>query len=63
MFIKPNTYLLQIARFMGATWVLSAPDGPHVDPMNLAIRDIQGINGIQKQTDTLRCPQLHYAAR
>ena len=25
---------------MGPTWVLSAPDGPHVDPMNLAIRDI-----------------------
>ena len=22
---------------MGSTWVLSAPDGPHVDPMNLAI--------------------------
>ena len=25
---------------MGPTWVLSAPDGPHVGPMNLAIRDI-----------------------
>ena len=24
---------------MGLTWVLSAPDGPHVGPMNLAIRD------------------------
>ena len=23
---------------MGPTWVLQAPDGPHVDPMNLAIR-------------------------
>ena len=23
---------------MGPTWVLSAPDGPHVDPKNLAIR-------------------------
>ena len=23
---------------MGPTWVLSAPDGPHVRPMNLAIR-------------------------
>ena len=23
---------------MGLTWVLSAPDGPHVSPMNLAIR-------------------------
>ena len=26
---------------MGPTWVLSAPDGPHVGPMNLAIRDWQ----------------------
>ena len=25
---------------MGPTWVLSAPDGPHVGPMNLAIRTI-----------------------
>ena len=24
---------------MGATWVLSAPDGPHIDPVNLAIMD------------------------
>ena len=24
---------------MGPTWVLSAPDGPHVGPMNLAIRE------------------------
>ena len=24
---------------MGPTWVLSAPDGAHVGPMNLAIRD------------------------
>ena len=24
---------------MGPTWVLSAPDGPHVGPMNLVIRD------------------------
>ena len=23
---------------MGPTWVLSAPDGPHVGPMNRAIR-------------------------
>ena len=23
---------------MGPTWVLLAPDGPHVGPMNLAIR-------------------------
>ena len=25
---------------MGPTWVLSAPYGPHVGPMNLAIRDV-----------------------
>ena len=30
----------QIAKFMRPTWVLSAPDGPHVGPMNLAIRGI-----------------------
>ena len=30
----------QIARFMGPTWVLSAPDGPHFGPMNLAIREV-----------------------
>ena len=24
---------------MGPTWVLSAPDGPHVSPMNFTIRD------------------------
>ena len=24
---------------MGPTWNLSAPDGPHIGPMNLAIRD------------------------
>ena len=34
--------LAQIAKSMGAnmglTWVLSAPDGPHVGNMNLAIR-------------------------
>ena len=26
---------------MGPTWVLSAPDGPHVGSMNLAIREGQ----------------------
>ena len=26
------------ANIMGPTWVLSAPDGPHVGPMNVAIR-------------------------
>ena len=27
---------------MGPSWVLSAPDGPHIGPMNLAIRDYSG---------------------
>ena len=40
---------------MGSTWVLSAPDGPHVGPMNLAMREsikaqccnlFEGINGV-----------------
>ena len=26
---------------MGLTWVLSAPDGPHVGPMNHAIKDVR----------------------
>ena len=35
---------------MGPTWVLSAPNGPHVDPMNLAIRDsIRMLIGILKK--------------
>ena len=29
---------------MGLTWVLSAPDGPHVGPMNLAIREVNLID-------------------
>ena len=36
---SPGCITSQIAKFMGPTWVLSAPDGPHVSPMNLAIRD------------------------
>ena len=35
--LRPSVYS-QIARFMGPTWVLSAPDGPHVGPTDLAIR-------------------------
>ena len=31
---------------MGPTWVLSGPDGPHVGPMNLAIRDNYNENSI-----------------
>ena len=29
---------------MGSTWVLSAPDGPHVGPRNLVIRDLTHSN-------------------
>ena len=31
--------IAHITMFMGPTWVLSAPDGPHVGPTNLAIRE------------------------
>ena len=37
-FWNPQAKGTQIAKFMGPTWVLSAPDGPHVGPMNLVIR-------------------------
>ena len=41
---SPLTLSTLIARFMGTnmgpTWVLSAPDWPHVDRMNLAIRRV-----------------------
>ena len=33
---------------MGPTWVLSAPDGPHVSPMNLAIWDVVHWNGTNR---------------
>ena len=39
---------------MGPTWVLSAPDGPHVGPMNLAIRD-----GAQQNNDNRPMPMMH----
>ena len=37
---------------MGPTWVLSAPDGPHVGPMNL------GIRGLLKSKYKCRSPSL-----
>ena len=37
--------------YMGPTWVLSAPDGPHVGPMNLAIGDALHITGILEQIE------------
>ena len=51
---------------MGPTWVLSAPNGPHVGPMNLAIRDavynadtphkIYGFGPL----DEITCPFLNF---
>ena len=40
---------------MGPTWVLSAPDGPHVGPMNLAIRESNLNNRI---SNNLQMPHL-----
>ena len=42
----------QIAKFMGPTWVLSAPDGTHIGPMNLAI------TGVSKHEAWLKAVQL-----
>ena len=36
LFILPDSKVH--AANMGPTWVLSSPDGPHVGPMNFAIR-------------------------
>ena len=35
---------------MGPTWVLSAPDGPHVGPMNLATRVVASDSQISCHT-------------
>ena len=50
---------------MGPTWVLPAPDGPHVGPINLAIREVSYIcasaglisktNGIRSLYDFFKC--------
>ena len=34
---------------MGPTWVLSAPDGPHLGSMNLAIRVLHGVSLVRSQ--------------
>ena len=36
-YIKPDSKVHGANK--GRTWVLSAPDGPHVGPMNFAIRE------------------------
>ena len=43
---------------MGPIWVLSAPDGPHVGPMNLAIRNAFEAN--VKDVAFLVKGQMHY---
>ena len=40
---------------MGPTWVLSAPDGPHVGPMNLAI----GVFSPRLGRSDIRCFSIH----
>ena len=54
---------------MGPTWVLSAPDGPHVGPMNLAIRGALMFSLIStwinsrvknREAGNLRCHHAHY---
>ena len=39
---------------MGPTWVLSAPDGPHVGPMNLAIR----VSILDRLKPIIRCTRI-----
>ena len=40
---------------MGPTWVLSAPDGPHVSPMNLVIRDVECISWYRQVVFVVFC--------
>ena len=41
---------------VGPTWVLSAPDGPHVGPMNLAIRGVYvSVSGIPEWATIIGC--------
>ena len=42
---------------MGPTWVLSAPDGPHVGPMNPAIWE-----GMDTWSDVIRVKWYNFAA-
>ena len=39
---------------MGPTWVPPAPDGPHVGPMNLVIRD----DGMIKALEYISAPRI-----
>ena len=62
-------WMSQIAKFMGPSWVLSAPGGPHVGPMNLVIRgnitqcvcrfqDIDKAIAVMEQLDSLAMSPL-----
>ena len=44
---------------MGPTWVLSAPDGPHVGPMNLAIRAYLAVHAIQASNSAIHTAWPH----
>ena len=44
---------------MGPTWVLSAPDGPHVGPMKLAIRGYHGRQSYPFPTASVLAKPLH----
>ena len=48
---------------MGPTWVLSAPDGPHVGPMNLTIREIIIVQARAHHWHTTRLLQPPYIVR
>ena len=43
---NPNTDSKVHGANMGPTWVLSVRDGPHVGPMNLAIREVSDKDNI-----------------
>ena len=55
----------QIAKFMGPnmgpTWVLLAPNGPHVDPMSFAIRSIMSLVSWESNTFRIHHRKVHVA--
>ena len=48
---------------MGPTWVLSAPDGPHAGPMNLAIRFTHVVNLKPLLSWNVACPNIRVSAK
>ena len=63
LYLELNSRIYQDSKMhganMGPTWVLSAPDGPHIGPMNLAIRDEcpQGVWDKPDQTHMMQIDQ------